>query len=97
MVRDTTPRVGDPANEILATSGLLMLLGAVVVAAVAVFSVGHGNMAAAGTLAVVAAAVFAGSLVCFAADSRRAEEAPLPFPSWLQTDAVATSELGAGQ
>jgi predicted lipid-binding transport protein (Tim44 family) len=87
--------VADPAAEILATSGLITMLGAVMAGVIAIVTLGSGSAAMAGILGAVALISFAASLVCFAADSRRSEEAPLPFPSWLRNESETAAELSA--
>jgi hypothetical protein len=82
----------DPTAEFLATSGLLTMLGAVVATVIAIVALGTGSVPTAAVLGAVALLSFAASLVCFAADSKRSDEAPLPFPSWLRTDAEAPAE-----
>ena len=83
----------DPTVEILATSGLLTMLGAVMAAVIAVVTLGDGNVAMAGVLGLVALLSFAVSLVLFSVDSKRSEGAPLPFPSWLRADPEPAAEL----
>jgi hypothetical protein len=83
----------DPTAEILATSGLVTMLGAVMAAVIAVVALGDGSIAMAGILGAVALISFAASLVLFTFDSRRSEGAPLPFPSWLRTDSETAAEL----
>lgn len=90
-----TRSVDDPAAEILATGGLITMLASVVAAVIAVVALGNGSTAMAGILGALAVLSFAGSLVCFAADSNRSDDAPLPFPSWLRTDAEPAAELSA--
>jgi len=90
-----TRNVNDPAAEILATSGLITMLGAVVAAVIAVVALGDGSAATAGLLGLVALVSFAVSMLCFAADSRRSDEAPLPFPSWLRAESETAAELSA--
>lgn len=90
-----TRSVDDPAAEILATGGLITMLASVVAAVIAVVALGNGSTAMAGILGVLAVLSFAGSLVCFAADSNRSDDAPLPFPSWLRTDEEPAAELSA--
>jgi membrane protein implicated in regulation of membrane protease activity len=87
--------VDDPAAEILATSGLITMLGAVMAGVIAIVTLGSGSAAMAGILGAVALISFAASMVCFAADSRRSEETPLPFPSWLRTESETAAELSA--
>jgi hypothetical protein len=87
--------VDDPAAEILATSGLITMLGAVMAGVIAIVTLGSGSAAMAGILGAVALISFAASMVCFAADSRRSEGAPLPFPSWLRTESETAAELSA--
>lgn len=77
----------DPTSEFLATSGLLTMLGAVVATVIGIVALGSGGFATAGILGAVALLSFVASLVCFAADSNRSDETPLPFPSWLRSDA----------
>ncbi|TPG35826.1 hypothetical protein [Mycolicibacterium hodleri] len=88
-LRDTD----DPAAEILATGGLITLLGTVVATVIAVVALGDGDSALAGILGAVALISFAASLVFFAADSNRSEGAPLPFPSWLRTESETAAEV----
>jgi hypothetical protein len=87
--------VDDPAAELLATTGLLTLLGAVVAAVIAVVALGDGSTVMAGVLGGTALLSFAASLVCFAADSKRSDDAPLPFPSWLRAEPEAAVEVSA--
>ena len=93
-VAEQNPRhVDDPASEILATSGLVTLLGAVMAGVIALVTLGEGSFGLAAILGAVALVSFAVSLACFFADSHRAEGKPLPFPSWLRADAPAAVEL----
>jgi hypothetical protein len=62
-----------------------------------VVTFGQGNMALAGVLAAVATVSFLVSLACFFSDSNRSADSPLPFPSWLRTDAEAAAELSAAR
>jgi hypothetical protein len=87
--------VDDPTAEFLATSGLITLLGAVVAAVISVVALGNGSLVMAGVLGGTALISLAASLACFATDSRRSEEAPLPFPSWLRADCETAAELSA--
>ncbi|BBZ30057.1 hypothetical protein MMAD_43520 [Mycolicibacterium madagascariense] len=90
---DHSNRTGDdPTSEFLATSGLLTMLGAVVATVIGIVALGNGAIATAGTLGAVALLSFVASLACFAADSNRSEEAPLPFPSWLRAEAEPAAE-----
>ena len=95
MAVQNTRRTDDPAAEILATSGLVTMLGAVVAAVIAVVSLGDGSVAMAGILGLLAVASFAASMVCFAVDSNRSEETPLPFPSWLRAEPETAAESPA--
>lgn len=97
MAEQNARNIDDPTAEILATSGLITMLGAVMAAVVAVVALGEGSMALAGVLGGVAFVSFAVSLVCFFVDSNRADGTPLPFPSWLRTDAEAAAELSAAR
>ncbi|GLP78560.1 hypothetical protein TUM20983_56700 [Mycobacterium antarcticum] len=97
MANEHTRGVDDPAAEILATGGLITLLGSVVAAVIAMVYLGDGNLAMAALLGSVALVSFVGSLVCFAADSNRSDDAPLPFPSWLRTKSETAAELPALQ
>ncbi|GLP79724.1 hypothetical protein [Mycobacterium antarcticum] len=97
MADQHTRGVDDPAAEILATGGLVTLLGSVMAAVIAVVYLGDGNLAMAALLGSVALVSFVGSLVCFAADSNRSDGAPLPFPSWLRTESETAAELPALQ
>ena len=83
----------DPSAEILATGGLVTMLGAVMAAVIAVVTLGGGNLAMAGVLGTVAVISFAVSLVLFSVDSKRSEGAPLPFPSWLRADSETAAEV----
>ncbi len=96
MADQNTRNTDDPAAEILATGGLITMLGAVMAAVIAVVALAYGNPAMAGILGAVALISFAASLVCFAADSSRSE-APLPFPSWLRTESETAAEWSALQ
>jgi hypothetical protein len=82
----------DPTAEILATSGLITMLGAVMAAVIAVVALGDGSAVAGAVLGAIALLSFAASVVCFTADSKRSE-APLPFPSLLRPETAA--ELSA--
>jgi hypothetical protein len=62
-----------------------------------VVTLGQGNVALAGVLGTVAVVSFVVSLACFVSDSNRAEQAPLPFPSWLRSDAEPATDLSAAQ
>jgi len=73
----------DATSEILATTGLLTLVSAVLVGVFAVAAFGAGATATAAMLAAGAVVAFAASMACFVADGRRVEAAPLPFPSLL--------------
>ncbi len=97
MADRNTRSLDDPATEILATGGLITLLGAVMAAVIAVVALGDGNLAMAGILGGVALISFAASLTCFVADSSRSEGTPLPFPSWLRTESETAAELSALQ
>jgi hypothetical protein len=83
----------DPSAEILATGGLVTMLGAVMAAVIAVVTLGGGNLVLAGVLGTVALISFAASLVLFSVDSRRSEGAPLPFPSWLRAEPETAAEV----
>jgi hypothetical protein len=87
--------IDESTGEVLATTGLLTMLGAVVAAVIAFGALGHASMATAGVLGIVAILSFVVSVVCFAADSNRSEDAPLPFPSWLRTESETAAELSA--
>ena len=76
----------DATSEILATTGLFSLVSAVMVGVFAVAALGAGATATAAMLAAGAVVAFAASIACFLADGRRAEAAPLPFPSLLRTE-----------
>ena len=93
MTEQSTRAVDQPTSEILATSGLLTMLGAVVAAVIGLVSLSQGDLGLAVILGAVALVVFGVSLGCFFLDSNRAEEEPLPFPSWLRRDAVVAAEL----
>jgi hypothetical protein len=95
VAEQRTRDIDDPTAEILATSGLITLLGAVVAGVIAVVALGSGSVAMGGILGAVAFVSFAASMVCFTADSRRSEETPLPFPSWLRTESETAAELSA--
>jgi hypothetical protein len=84
-----------PTGEVLATTGLVTMLGAVVATVIALGALSHGTMATAGLLGVVATLSFVASVVCFAADSNRSDDTPLPFPSWLRTESETAAELSA--
>lgn len=84
---------GDPTAEVLATTGLVTMIGAVMAGVIAVVALGDGSAMVGAILGVVALLSFAASVVCFAVDSRRSEEAPLPFPSLLRPETAA--ELSA--
>jgi hypothetical protein len=81
--------VGDPIAEILATSGLISMLGAVLAAVIAVVALSDGSTAMGGILGAIALLSFVASVLCFAADSRRFDEIPLPFPSLLRPETAA--------
>lgn len=87
--------IDGPTGEVLATTGLVAMLGAVVAAVIAFGALGHGSMATAGLLGFFAILSFVVSVVCFAADSNRSDDAPLPFPSWLRTESETAAELSA--
>jgi hypothetical protein len=95
VVDKSTRGVDDPTSEILATTGLITMLGAVLAAVIAAATLGEGSAAMAGIFGAVALLSFAVSLMCFAVDSNRGAEAPLPFPSWLRTEAETPTELSA--
>ncbi|HYO03564.1 MAG TPA: hypothetical protein VET27_17510 [Mycobacterium sp.] len=97
MADQNTRSVDDPAAEILATGGLITLLGAVVAAVIALVSLGDGNPAMAAIIGAVALISFAASLACFAVESNRTDDTPLPFPSWLRTEPETAAELSALQ
>ena len=91
---EQSPRPADqPTSEILATGGLLTMLGAVVAAVIGLVSLGQGDLGLAVILGAVAVVVFGVSLSCFFLDSNRAEEQPLPFPSWLRRDVEVVDQL----
>ena len=97
-VAEQNPRnVDDPTAEVLATFGLITMLGAVMAAVSAVVTLGQGSMALAGVLGAVAVTSFVVSLACFFADSNRAEDTALPFPSWLRTGPDTAAELSAAR
>jgi len=83
----------DPSAELLATAGLVTMLGAVLAAVIAVVTLGGGNLLLAGALGSVALISFAVSLVLFTVDSKRSEGAPLPFPSWLRAEPETAAEI----
>jgi hypothetical protein len=83
----------DPSAEILATGGLVTMLGAVMAAVIAVVTLGGGNLVMAGVLGTVALISFAVSLVLFSIDSKRSEGASLPFPSWLRAEPETAAEV----
>jgi len=83
----------DPSAELLATAGLVTMLGAVLAAVIAVVTLGGGNLLLAGALGSVALISFAVSLVLFTVDSKRSEGAPLPFPSWLRAEPETAAEV----
>jgi hypothetical protein len=88
--------VDDPSTEVLATFGLITMVASVVTGVIAVVALGGGGgVAPAAGLATLAVLSFVVSLVCFAADSNRSEGTPLPFPSWIRTDAEPTAEFSA--
>jgi hypothetical protein len=92
MADQSAGDVADPTAEILATSGLLTMMGAVMAAVIAAAALGEGSDVMAGVLGAVALISFTASVVCFAADSSRAERAPLPFPSWLRAESETAAE-----
>lgn len=83
----------DPTVEILATSGLVTMLGAVMAAVMAIVTLGGGDIAIGAILGAAALGSFAASLALFSVDSKRSEGAPLPFPSWLRADPEPAAEL----
>jgi hypothetical protein len=87
--------IDQSTGEVLATTGLVTMLGAVVAAVMAFGALGQGSAATAGVLGVVAILSFGVSVVCFAADSNRSDDARLPFPSWLRTESGTAAELSA--
>ena len=87
--------IDGPTGEVLATTGLVTMLGAVVASVIACGALAHGTMATAGFLGVVAFLSFVASVACFAADSNRSDDAPLPFPSWLRAEPETAAELSA--
>lgn len=93
MADQNNRSVDDPTAELLATSGLVTMLGAVMAAVIAVVALGHGSVVMAGILGAGALISFAASLVLFTFDSRRSEGTPLPFPSWLRPDSETAAEL----
>jgi hypothetical protein len=97
VAEKNTRNADDPTSEFLATSGLVTIMGAVMAAVIAVVTLGQGNVALAGVLGTVAVVSFVVSLACFISDSNRAEQAPLPFPSWLRSDAEPATDLSAAQ
>lgn len=92
-----TEQSPQPTSEIVATSGLLTLLGAVLATVISLVSLGQGDLGSAGLVGALAVVSFAVSLGCFFSDSNRAEEEPLPFPSWLRREAKAVGELSPAQ
>ena len=95
MADRNTRNVDDPTAEVLATCGLVALLGAVMAAAIAVVALGGGSTAMGGILGAVALLSFVASLALFILDSKRSEGAPLPFPSLLRTDSETAAERSA--
>ena len=95
MADQKTGRGGDPFAEVLATSGLVTMLGAVLAAVIAIVTFGHGDVLFASLLGLAALVSFAISVACFFSDSNRVDDAALPFPSWLRTDADPAPELAA--
>jgi len=83
----------DPSAEILATGGLVTMLGAVMAAVIAVVTLGGGDLVLAGVLGTVALISFGVSLLLFSADSKRSEGTALPFPSWLRADPETAAEV----
>ena len=93
MTDQKTKYSDDPSAELLATAGLVTMLGAVMAGVIAVVTLGGGNILLAGALGSVALISFAASLVLFTFDSKRSEGAPLPFPSWLRAEPETAAEL----
>ena len=93
MTVQKTTYSDDPSAEILATGGLVTMLGAVMAAVIAVVTVGDGKLVMAGVLGTVALLSFAASLVLFSVDSKRSQRAALPFPSWLRADPETAAEV----
>ncbi len=85
--------VDDPSAEVRATFGLITMVASVVTGVIAVVALGGGGgLAPAAGLGALAVLSFVVSLACFAADSNRSEGTPLPFPSWIRTDAEPAAE-----
>ncbi len=95
MVDQNTRGVDGPRSEVLATIGLMTMLGSVLGAVIAVVALGSGSAALGAILGAIAVISFGTSLACFAIDSARSEGAPLPFPSWLRTETEPAAELPA--
>lgn len=93
MTDQKTKYSDDPRAEILATAGLVTMLGAVMAGVIAVVTLGGGDLLMAGALGSVALVSFAASLVLFSFDSKRSEGAPLPFPSWLRAEPETAAEV----
>ena len=93
MTDQKTKYSNDPSAELLATAGLVTMLGAVLAGVIAVVTLGGGNLLMAGALGSVALISFAVSLALFSADSKRSEGAPLPFPSWLRAEPETAAEI----
>ncbi|MEU0494603.1 hypothetical protein [Mycobacterium sp. NPDC006124] len=93
MTKQKSTYSDDPSAEILATGGLVTMIGAVMAAVISVVTLGGGNLMAAGILGTVALVSFAVSLVLFSADSKRSEGTPLPFPSWLRAEPETAAEV----
>ena len=93
MTDQKTKYGDDPSAELLATAGLVTMLGAVMAGVIAVVTLGGGNILLAGALGSVALISFAASLVLFTFDSKRSEGAPLPFPSWLRAEPETAAEV----
>jgi hypothetical protein len=64
----------DPVGEAAGSFGLLLNVAALMLFVVSLASVGTGQIAVAGSLAIASVVGFFGSLVCFAMDGRRAEQ-----------------------
>ena len=92
MTDQKTSYSDDPSVEILATAGLVTMLGAVMATVIAVVTLGGGNLMMAGVLGTVALISFAVSLVLFSVDSKRSEGDSLPFPSWLRAEPETAAE-----
>lgn len=95
MADQNTRGTDGSASELLATSGLLTMMGSVMAAVIAIVALGQGSLALAGLLGAVAVTSFAVSLGCFFSDSNSSDDTPLPFPSWLRTEPEAAAEMSA--